>query len=475
MKEGIKLNQKEQSTRLGTEPIPKLLKSLSIPAMIGMFVMALYNVVDTIFISHAVGITGVAGVTIAFPLMLIMMAVAAAMGMGGASVISRRLGANKAEDANKVFGNILTLVMAFSVLGFIGAFTFLDTLLYLFGATPEVIGYAREYMFPIMLGTFFFSFAFTTNSIIRSEGNARFAMMMMIIPSVLNIILSPIFIFGFDMGVQGAAVATVISQASVSIVILRYFMSGKSTLSISLPDMKPRLDLMKEVIIIGMPAFFRQVAGSVMMIAINAMLIRFGSEFHVGVFGIVQRVLMFTLMPMMGILQGMQPIIGYNFGAKNFDRLRDTVWLGLKVVTVYSAVIFVVVMLFPNIFMSIFSSDPQVIKEGADGMRIMFLASILIGVQVVSGGLYQALGKARPALILSMARQVLFLIPLVLILPHYFGVMGVWIAFPVADVLSFILSAAFLYKDRKLFLVKPDKEDKGDKGNIKEEPQAAMP
>ncbi|WP_096438379.1 MATE family efflux transporter [Alteribacter populi] len=452
------MEQKEQSQRLGTEPIPKLLKNLSIPAMIGMFVMAFYNVVDTIFISWFVGISGVAGVTIAFPVMLIIMAVAAAVGIGGASVISRRLGENRGGEANQVFGNILTMIIIFSVFAFIGAFTFLEPLLGLFGATPETMGYAIDYMFPIMLGTIFFSFAFTTNSIIRSEGNARFAMMTMIIPSVLNIALDPVFIVLLDMGVQGAAVATVISQASVSIVVIRYFMKGKSTLSPRLADFRPVYTVIKEVVVIGMPAFVRQVAGSVMMVAINAMLLRFGGDFHVGVFGIVQRVAMFTLMPMMGILQGMQPIIGYNYGAKQFGRLKDTVWLGLKVVTAFSALVFIIVMFFPHWFMRIFTADPETIAAGAEGMRIMFAAALLIGAQVVSGGIYQALGKAKPALLLSMARQVLFLIPLVLILPHYFGVMGVWLAFPLADVLAFALSAILLYRDRKLFLVKTESD-----------------
>ncbi|WP_096186736.1 MATE family efflux transporter [Evansella halocellulosilytica] len=452
------MQQKHQSERLGTEPIPKLLKNLSIPAMVGMFVMALYNVVDTIFISYGVGIDAVAGVTIAFPLMMIIMAVAAAVGIGGASVISRRLGERREKDANFVFGNILLLIFFFSGLGLIGAFTFLEPLLILFGATPEIIGYASDYMFPIMLGTVFFSFAFATNSIIRSEGNARFAMMTMIIPSVLNIILSPIFIFGFDMGVQGAAIATVLSQASVCGVVVKYFLAGQSSISVSLAFMTPRFELMKEVIVVGLPALVRQIAGSVMMIAINAMLIRFGGEFYVGVFGIVQRVAMFTLMPMMGVLQGMQPIVGYNYGANQMDRLRETVWLGLKVSTAISAFVFLIVMFFPNIFMHAFTNDPQVIEAGVDGMRVMFAAAILIGAQVVSGGLYQALGMAKQALVLSMARQILFLIPLVLILPHYFGVMGVWLAFPIADVLAFILSVAFLYRDRKLFLFGTEKE-----------------
>ncbi|RNA66365.1 MATE family efflux transporter [Alteribacter keqinensis] len=454
-----KVTQKEQSRRLGTEPIPKLLRNLSIPAMIGMFVMALYNLVDTIFISWFVGIEGVAGVTIAFPVMLIIMAVAAAVGIGGASVISRRLGEGRGHEANQVFGNILTMIIIFSAFAFIGAFTYLEPLLSLFGATSETLGYAIDYMFPIMLGTIFFSFAFTTNAIIRSEGNARFAMMTMIIPSVLNILLDPVFIIWLDMGVQGAAIATVISQASVTVVVIRYFMMGKSTLAPSLGDFKPVYRVIKEVVIIGMPALVRQVAGSVMMIAINAMLLRFGTDFHVGVFGIVQRVAMFTLMPMMGILQGMQPIIGYNYGAKQYGRLKETVWLGLKVVTVFSVMVFLLVMIFPHWFMRIFTADPVTIEAGSDGMRIMFAAAILIGVQVVSGGIYQALGMAKEALLLSMARQVLFLIPLVLILPHFFGVAGVWLAFPVADVLAFTLSVVLLYRDRRIFLVRTKEDD----------------
>ncbi|KHE71610.1 MATE family efflux transporter [Halobacillus sp. BBL2006] len=442
---------KQQSQRLGTQPIPKLLANLSIPAMIGMFVMALYNVIDTLFIARGVGILGVSGVSIGFPVMMIMMAISAAVGIGGASVISRRLGENKSEEANQVFGNILFTIIIISAAGVIGAFAFLEPMLKLFGATENILPYAKDYLFPIMLGSVFFSFAFTTNSIIRSEGNSRFAMITMIIPAVLNIILDPIFIFGLDMGVQGASVATVISQASVSIVVLYYFLKGKSSLQLYAVYLRPKFKVLKEVISIGMPAFIRQVSGSGMMIAINLMLIKFGGEFEVGVFGIVQKLSMFTIMPMIGVLQGMQPIIGYNYGAKQYDRLKETILLGMKVVTIISAGIFVLMMAFPEGLMHIFTGDETTIETGAHAMRIMFALAILIGAQVVSGGLYQALGMAKPALILSMARQVLFLIPLVLILPYFFGVTGVWLAFPISDLLSFILSIVFLYKDRALF------------------------
>ncbi len=452
------MNQKFQSERLGTEPIPKLLKSLSIPAIIGMLVMTLYNVADTIFISYGVGITAVAAVTISFPLMMIMMSISAAVGIGGASIISRRLGAQRDKDANLVFGNIISMVILLSAIGFVGAFTFLTPVLKMFGATEEILPYAVDYMFPIMLGTIFFTFAFATNNIIRSEGNARFAMMTMIIPSVLNIILDAIFIFGLNMGVRGAAYATVISQASVTLVIIQYFLSGKSSLMLTLSDFKLKIDIIKEVVVVGLPAFVQQASVSIMVIVINTMLIRFGSEFYVGVFGIIQRIIMLSFMPMFGIMQGMQPIIGYNYGANHYVRLRETIWLGLKVVTCISAGMFIIIMLFPTFLMSIFTSDQAVITSGADAMRIMFAGTLLIGVTTVSGGIYQALGKAKLALILSLSRQFLFLIPLLLILPHFFGLTGVWLAFPIADFFGFLLAVFLLYRHKGTLFDKNDPE-----------------
>lgn len=453
------MQQKSQSERLGIEPIPKLLISLSIPAMVGMFVMALYNIVDTIFISRAVGITGVAGVTIAFPIMMIIMALSAAIGVGGASVISRRLGEKREHDANRVFGNMILLVSCISLAAFICAVTVLNPLLRLFGATTEIISYSYDYMFPFMMGTVFFSFGFATNNIIRSEGNAKFAMITMIIPSVLNIILDPIFIFGLDLGVRGAAYATVLSQATVTIVILWYFLSGKSSLTIRWSELVPSFSVIKEILMVGFPAFMQQAAGSLMVVSINTMLIRYGSEFYVGIFGIVQRISMFMLMPLIGIMQGMQPIVGYNYGAKNYTRLKEAVLLGLKAATILSTFIFIVMIIVPNFFVSIFSSDANVIKAGSEALRILFATSFFIGVPVVCGGIYQSLGKVKQALILSLSRQILFLIPLVLILPRFVGVNGVWLAFPISDALAFTLALYLLYRDRSLILREDDIED----------------
>ncbi|MFA9456527.1 MATE family efflux transporter [Halalkalibacter sp. AB-rgal2] len=465
------MDQKMQSERLGTESIPTLLKNLSIPAIIGMFVMAFYNVVDTIFISYGVGIDAVAGVTIAFPLMMIIMAVAGALGIGGASVISRRLGERREGEANQVFGTVISVVLIVSVIGAIGAFTFLEPLLLLFGATPDILPYAIDYMFPILIGTIFFSFSFATNNIVRSEGNAQFAMMTMIIPAVLNIILDPIFIFGLNMGVAGAAWATVISQAAVSVVLLHYYLTGKSSLSITWRDLLVRWNILKEVTAVGMPAFVQQASGSIMMIAINTMLVQHGGDLYLGIFGLIQRIIMFTVMPLIGVMQGMMPIVGYNFGARKFERMREAIWLTLKVVTIASVVISALLLLVPTWFLRIFTNDPVVLEEGAYAMRIMFIVFSVVGIQVVSGGLYQALGKAKPAMILSLSRQIIFLIPLVIILPKFFGLTGVWLAFPVSDFLSTILAVYLLYRDRDTILIKGKDEDH-DQGE--EEPQIAV-
>lgn len=448
------MSQKTRTELLGTERIPKLLRDLSVPAMIGMFVMTLYNVVDTIFISYGVGIEAVAGTTIAFPLMMIVMAISAAIGVGGASVISRRLGAKKEEEANLVFGNVFSLVLIVSVIGIIISFFFLEELLILFGATPDTIGYAVDYMFPIMLGTFFFAFGFASNNIVRSEGNARFAMITMIVPAVINIILDPIFIFGLNMGVRGAAIATVISQFVVVIMIFHYYITGKSSLTFSVSNIKFKWNIVKEVLAVGLPAFAQQAAGSVMMIAINSMLIKYGSEFYVGIFGIIQRIVMFTAIPIIGIMQGMMPIVGYNYGAQKYERMREAIWFTMKIVTILAAITTLILVIIPKPFLYIFTSDPLVIEEGTRALRILFIVYFFVGVPIVAGGLYQALGKPKQALILSLSRQILILIPLVLILPRFFGVDGVFIAFPISDVLAFALAAFLLYLDRDTILIK---------------------
>ncbi|GAA0321400.1 MATE family efflux transporter [Bacillus carboniphilus] len=448
---------KEQSERLGKEPIPKLLAKLSIPAMVGMFVMALYNVVDTIFISRSVGTVGVAAASVSFPVQLILMAVAGAVGIGGASVISRMLGAQKTEDANRVFGNVVGIVFLVSLIGAISGISFLEPILLLFGADETILPYASDYLGIILYGTIFFAFGFTMNNIIRSEGNAKVAMLTMIISAGLNMILTPIFIFGFGWGMQGAAGATVISQAITVVYLVAYFVTGKSSLTFRVRYLRPNLSLIKQILAIGSSAFTRQVSGSIMFIIANHMLIQFGGVVGVAVFGIVHRVIMFTLMPMFGIVQGLLPIVGYNYGAKQPQRVSATIMLAMKASTALAAFTFIFIMIFPKQILFIFTNDPVTIEMGVVALRIMFSLALLIGVQMVTGGVFQALGRARAALVLSMSRQVLFMIPLLLTLPLIFGVTGVWLAFPVADVLSFALAVWFILKNKGFFI--PDKSE----------------
>lgn len=442
---------KPQSERLGKEPIPKLLSSLAFPAMIGMFVMASYNVVDTIIISRAVGTLGVAAVSIAFPVQMIMMALAGAIGIGGASVISRMLGANKPDSANHVFGNVISLVLIISILGAVLGLSLLTPILILFGSSPTILPLAQDYLGIILYGTVFFAFGFSMNNIVRSEGNAKTAMMTMVISAVLNVIFTSFLVFVLDLGIRGSALGTVLAQAFTAFYLIIYFLKGKSSLSFKAVHLIPRLFIMRQIAAIGSSAFVHQAAASIMFIVANHMLVFYSGDLAVAVFGIIHKVLMFTLMPIMGVVQGLLPIVGYNFGANQNLRVSEAIQLGIKASTIIATFAFVMIMAFPKLFMLIFTDDIQAIEMGIIALRIIFALSMTIGLQMVSGGVFQALGKARAAFVLSMSRQIFFLIPMLLTLPLMFGLTGVWLAFPISDLLSFLLSLWFIHKHKTVF------------------------
>ncbi|MGF7186323.1 putative MATE family efflux protein [Desulfitispora alkaliphila] len=445
---------KQQSERLGKEPIPKLLVNLAVPATFGMFVMALYNVVDTIFVARAVGTIGVAAISIAFPVQMLVMAVAGCIGIGGSSAISRMLGANKLDDANQVFGNIISLILLVSIAGILFGLSLLTPLLYLFGSSETILPYAQDYLGIILYGTFFFAFAFSMNNVVRSEGNARTAMMTMVISATLNIILTPLFIFGFGMGIKGSALATVLSQAVTVVYLIFYFASGKSSLAFNLSYLRPKVFVLKQILAVGSSAFAQQAAGSIMFVLANHMLILYGGDLGVAVFGIVHRIIMFSIMPVVGIVQGLVPLVGFNYGANNHERVRESIGLAFKSATAIVIFTFFIIMIFPKQLMLIFTTDTAAIEMGATALRIMFAVSFTIGIQIVTGGVFQALGNAKVALILSLSRQVLLLIPLLLVLPFMFNLSGVWLAFPLADLLSFFLALWFISKYKSIFIVK---------------------
>lgn len=451
---------KKQSRQLGSEKVSTLLMNLSIPAMVGMLVMAAYNLADAIFIGRGIGTLGLAAVSIAFPVQMIIMAIAGAFGMGGASVISRRLGEGKKEEADHTMGNVITMVFLTSLLLAVCGLLFVNPILIFFGSTNTILPFAEDYLSIILIGSIFIGFAMSTNNIARAEGNARIAMLTMIVSAVVNVILDPIFIFALKMGMQGAALATIIAQASAAVFMAYYFFSGRSSLSIGLHHLIPNLSILKETLTIGSAAFVRQTAGSLTFMVVNHMLGNYGGDVAVAIYGVVNRLAMIMLMPMMGIVQGMQPIVGFNYGAGSMTRVNETVKLALKYSTYISAGAFLIMMIFPAYLIRVFSTDTELIIGGTAAMRIMFAAAFLIGAQMIAGGFYQALGKARQALILSMARQILFLIPLVLILPILWTLNGVWLAFPLADFLAFMITACIFIGDKKkgLFSLEESRE-----------------
>jgi putative MATE family efflux protein len=443
---------KHKSDQLGTEPIPKMLAKLAIPAMTGTFVMALYNVVAAIFVERTVGTIGVAAISIAFPIQMIIMAIAGAIGIGGASIIARMLGANNHDKANQIFGNVISLVLIISLIAAILGLNFLEPLLYMFGASDTIMPYAKDYMGIILYGTILFAFAFSSTNIIRSEGNAKVAMLSMLVSAILNIILTTIFLLVLDWGIKGAAYATIIAQGTTVIYIILYFARGKSSLSFNLAYLMPKWSIIKEIVAIGFSAFIHMSSSSIMMVVANHMLITFSGDTAVAVLGIVQRIMMFALMPMMGIVQGLTPLAGYNYGAGLHDRVTQSIKLSIKTTTIIATIAFVIIMVFPSKLMLIFTSDESAIEMGTTALRIMFAASLTIGLQMVTGSVFQALGRAKSATVLSMSRQVLFLIPLLLVLPLIWKLTGVWIAFPVADLLAFFLALWYIHKNRDLFL-----------------------
>jgi putative MATE family efflux protein len=448
---------KQQSERLGVDPIGKLLADLTIPATVGMLAMALHSVIDAIYIGRGVGAIGVAAVAITFPLSMLVMAISGAIGIGGASVISRALGSNQFSKANQAFGSVLMMIVIVGVTGVLLGLTFLPQLLKLFAASETIMPLSSAYLGIILYGTIFFSFSFAVNNIVRAEGNAKVAMATMVISSFLNIILTPIFMFALNLGMSGAAYGTIMAQGLTSLYLLYYFYAGKSSLSIVIKYFTLNLKLVKEILTVGASAFVRQGAGSIMLIIANHMLVFYGGDMAIAVLGIIHRVMMFTLMPIMGIVQGMMPLVGFNFGARKKLRVRESITLSMKVATLIATAGFLLVMLFPGLLIQIFTDDPALIAMGKSALRIMFAMAFTVGLQLVAGGVFQALGKAKEAFVISMARQILFLIPLLFLLPPLLGLNGVWLAFPLADLFSFILTVWLIFRFKDYFFLNSEK------------------
>ncbi len=447
-----------RADRLGEEKISKLLWSLSLPSIMGMLAISIYNIADTIFIGRGVGTLGIAGISVSLPLLMTINTFGHAIGMGGASIVSRALGAKDIAKANLTLNSLLTIIITLNLVVFAIAFPNLRVLLKLFGANQEIMPYAYTYASWALPGTFFLNILFVLMNVIRAEGNAKFPMLSQSIAAGLNLIIDPIFIFTFDMGIMGAALATTISQfVGFLLSVWYYTLNPKSILKLdikkilSIPDKAITL----ETFAIGASSFGRQVASSAMSIVLNNALLFYSGSSAIAAFGIIFRLSMFIFMPLFGITQGFMPIAGYNYGANNNKRVLEAFKIATTWATAFCVVAFVVYYLLARQLVMIFTDEIELINIGSRAMKVFIIAFPIIGFQIIGGGLFQALGKAKASLFLALSRQLLFLIPFVLIFPLIWGVDGIWFSFPSADILSAIVTFLMIISlTRKLKLSK---------------------
>ena len=441
------------SQDLGKQPITKLHVKQAVPASIGILVMSLNILVDTIFVGNWIGPIAIAAINVVLPVSFFIAALGMSIGVGGSSIISRALGSNDVLKALKTFGNQITLTVLITVVFVVFGLLYVNDIIPAFGGKGDIFDPAKIYYKIVLYGVPVLALCMMGNTVIRAEGKPKFAMYAMMIPSVGNLILDFFFINIFDWGMAGAAWATTGSYILCFFFILWFFLSKNSELKINLTHFGLDLPVVKEIASLGFVTLSRQAIVSVTYLLMNNILYDLGGETSVTAYAIVGRMLMFALFPVFGITQGFLPIAGFNYGAKYYDRVRETINKAIKYAALLAAVVFVFLMSFPETITKMFTQDAEVLKETPSAMRWVFAATPIIAIQLIGAAYFQAIGKAIPALLLTLTRQGFFFIPLILILPNYFGELGVWISFPIADVLSTIVTAFFLYREVRLNLV----------------------
>lgn len=445
-------------TELGDKRIRDLLMQYAVPAIIAMTASSLYNMVDSIYIGHIkdVGSYAISGLAVTFPLMNLATALGTLVGVGAATILSMLLGQRNYKAANKVLLNevLLNIIigLAFSVV----TLSFLDPILMFFGASRNTLPFARDYMVIILLGNVITHLYFGLNNMVRSSGNPKLAMGLTIFTVVSNTIMDPIFIFVLDMGIKGAAIATVLCQLMALIYTTKYFFNQKNYLHLpkALRDYKLDIRIAKDSLTIGMGPFLMNSAACIVTLFINQQMLKYGGDLAIGAYGIVNRISFFFIMINMGFNQGMQPIAGYNFGARKYTRVKRVFKLTVICATIVSCVGFIVSEFMPDLAVSLFTNDPELKELAVKGLRLANLAFPLVGFQMVATNFFQSLGMVHKSILLSLSRQLLFLVPLIYFLPVFFGHRGVWMSFPIADtaaiVLSTILLLSLFRKFRKL-------------------------
>ncbi|WP_100613779.1 MATE family efflux transporter [Confluentibacter citreus] len=438
---------KVTSQDLGTQSISKLLIKQALPASIGILVMSLNILVDTIFVGHWIGSIAIAAINVVLPVSFFIAALGMAIGIGGSSIISRALGSENKSKALRTFGNQVTLTLLLTVTMAILGLWFTDSIIDSFGGKGAIFEPAKVYYKIVLYGVPFLALSMMGNTVIRAEGKPKFAMYAMMIPSVSNLLLDYIFINVLGYGMEGAAWATTISYGFCFIYIIWFFKSRHSELKIGFSHFGLNLGIVKEISSLGFVTLARQAVVSITYLFMNNILYHLGGEISVTAYAIVGRMLMFAMFPVLGVTQGFLPIAGFNYGAQNYARVRETINTAIKYASILATFVFLILMIFPEAITRMFTTDVEVINQTPSAMRWVFAATPIIAVQLIGAAYFQAIGKATPALLLTLTRQGFFFIPLILILPKFFGELGVWMSFPISDVLSTIVTAYFLNRE----------------------------
>lgn len=434
----------EKSAELGTVKISRLLIKQAVPAAVGFMVMSIYVIVDTIFVGQWVGAIAIGAVSVVSPISFFISSIGMAIGVGGASIISRALGTGDKSRANRTFGTQVILTVGISLITVSLGLLFARDILTTFGARGEILEPAYSYFTIILYGSPFLAWAMMTNHVIRSEGKPKVAMYTLVIPAFFNIGLDALFIVGLDMGLEGAAWATAISYFSSAVYTLQFFLRKKSEIKITRKHLTVNTGIAKETFAIGGVSLARQGSVTLMSAVLNTALYNYGGEIGVATFGIINRVMMFSLFPIIGTVQGFMPIAGYNYGARNVARVISVIRTAIKYGMLMGSLTLGLILLFAPYIVQVFTDNTQLINKTPDAMVWVFLSSPLIAMQLIGTAYYQSIGKALPALLLTLTKQGFFLIPLILILPPIYDIQGIWISFPIADILSTAVTVAFL-------------------------------
>ena len=431
-------------TELGTEKIGKLLKQYALPAIIAQTASSLYNMVDSIFIGQGVGPLAISGLAVTFPLMNLSTAFGTLVGAGAATMLSVLLGQKNYKAANKVLGNVVSLNIIIGLIFMAVALIFIDPILYFFGASENTLPYAKEYMKIILYGNIITHLYFGLNAAMRSSGSPKKAMGLTIFTVIFNTILDPIFIFVFDMGIAGAAWATVLAQTIAMLVVLHHFSDRSRPFHFEKGIVSLDMRVAKDSLAIGMGPFLMNSAACLVTLFINQQLREYSGDLGIGAYGITNRFGFMFIMICMGLNQGMQPIAGYNYGARQYSRVKEVFWKTARLAVLVTTICFVIGVFFPQLAVGIFTHDPELSALASRALRITMLVFPIVGFQMISTNFFQSLGMVKKSVILSLSRQILFLLPLIYALPKWYGADGVWASFPISDVLATLLSIYML-------------------------------